>query len=119
MKTLAEIRKSKKIKQKDIAKYLSVSASTISDWERGKSSPSPEMLKKLADFFGVTVDELLGRSSDPQLFDDARVERPEILDLFDQLTPEQQENLLNYARGMATSNELLKGEQSSKKSEIA
>lgn len=64
------------------------------------------MLCKLADFFGVTVDELLGRTSEPGIFDDARVPRTEIQQLFDELSPAQQENLLNYARGMVVSNSL-------------
>lgn len=57
-----------------------------------------EHLCKTADFFGVSVDELLGRT--PQLFDDARVERPEIMELYEMMTPQQQSNLINYARGM-------------------
>ena len=35
-----------------------------------------------------------------QLFDDARVERPEIMELYELMTPQQQSNLINYARGM-------------------
>ena len=58
----------------------------------------PEILCKLADFFEVSVDELLGRT--PQLFDDARVDRPEIMELYELMTPQQQSNLINYARGM-------------------
>ena len=56
------------------------------------------MLCKLADFFGVTVDELLGRT--PQLFDDARIERPEVLDLFEQLNVAEQERALGYMERM-------------------
>ena len=58
----------------------------------------PEILCKLADFFEVCVVELLGRT--PQLFDDARVDRPEIMELYELMTPQQQSNLINYARGM-------------------
>ena len=115
---LKDFRKKLNITQKEIASQLGVSFQTYSSWETERTEPSAEMLKKLADFFGVTVDELLGRSSDTQLFDDARVERPEILDIFAQLTPAQQENLLNYGRGMLTANELARSATQGK-SEIA
>ncbi|MCM1306478.1 MAG: hypothetical protein NC037_01005 [Bacteroides sp.] len=57
--------------------------------------------------YRVSVDYLLNLAdSEPQLFDNARVERPEILELYDELTPAQQQNILNYARGMVVSNQL-------------
>ena len=54
----------------------------------------PEILCKLADFFGVSVDELLGRT--PQLFDDARVPKTEVQDLFDRLNVVDQGRVLGY-----------------------
>ena len=51
-------------------------------------------LCKIADYFGVTVDELLGRS--PQLFDDARVPKTEVQDLFDRLNVVDQGRVLGY-----------------------
>lgn len=116
---LKAFRKKLNITQKEIAAQLGVSFQTYSAWETERTEPSADMLKKLADIFGTTVDELIGHTFEIHFFDDARIERPEILDIFEKLTPVQQENLLNYARGMAASNELLKGEQSSKKSDIA
>lgn len=98
MKRLRELRKNQGITQREIAQYLGVSVSTFSGWETGIYQMDYEHLCKTADFFGVTVDELLGRS--PQLFDDARVERPEIMELYELMTPQQQSNLINYARGM-------------------
>lgn len=116
---LKDFRKKLNITQKEIASQLGVSFQTYSSWETERTEPSAEMLKKLADFFGVTVDELLGRSSEPQLFDNARVDRPEILDIWDKLTREQQENVLNYVRGMAAANELAGRSSSENKSDIA
>ena len=116
---LKELRIKAHLGQAELAKLLGIAQTTYSGYERGYRKPTPEMLKKLADFFGVTVDELLGRSSDPQLFDNARVERPEILDIWDKLTREQQENILNYARGMNMANELAGRSSSENKSDIA
>lgn len=39
----------------------------ISYFEKGKKSPGRESLEKIADYFGVTTDYLLGRSEDPEL----------------------------------------------------
>ena len=98
MNRLKELRLKKGVLQSDVAEYIGVNNSTYAYYERGTHNPTPETLCKLADFFGVTVDELLGRT--PQLFDDARVERPEIMELYELMTPQQKSNLINYARGM-------------------
>ena len=42
-------------------KATGVSQSSLSDWRRGKGTPGSNSLSKLADFFGVTVDYLMGR----------------------------------------------------------
>lgn len=95
---LKELRKSKNITQLDVATAIGVSPQVLSRYERGEREPDYKTLCKLADFFGVTVDELLGRT--PQLFDDARVERPEVLDLFEQLNVAEQERALGYMERM-------------------
>ncbi len=95
---LKELRKSKNITQLDVATAIGVSPQVLSRYERGEREPDYKTLCKLADFFGVSVDELLGRT--PQLFDDARVERPEVLELFDQLNVGEQERAIGYMESM-------------------
>lgn len=104
--TLFELRKAKGLLQKDVAQACGMSTRAYGSYEADEREPSLSALNTLADFFGVTVDELLGRTSEPGIFDDARVPRTEIQQLFDELSPAQQENLLNYARGMVVSNSL-------------
>lgn len=60
---LKELRDQKGLYQKDIASFLNVAVSTYSYWENGTYEPDQTSLSKLADFFGVTTDYLLGRSS--------------------------------------------------------
>ena len=98
MENLKELRKQRGITQRDLAQYLGVSISTFSGWETGVYEPDHAHLCKIADYFGVTVDELLGRS--PQLFDDARVDRPEIMELFNQLSAEEQQQVIGYMKGL-------------------
>lgn len=58
---LKQLRDVKKITQKNLARALSVGLSTVAMWETGDRHPDHEMLVKIADFFGVSVDYLLGR----------------------------------------------------------
>ena len=60
-KRLAEIRKSKKLKQTELAEMLNVSQQVISNIERGVTAPGIEQLKKIADIYNISLDQLVGR----------------------------------------------------------
>ena len=60
-KRLAEIRKSKKFKQTELAEMLNVSQQVISNIERGVTAPDIEQLKKFADIYNISLDQLVGR----------------------------------------------------------
>jgi transcriptional regulator with XRE-family HTH domain len=55
-KRLQTIRKSKKINQEEVARYLDVKRQTYSAYERDVSIPDSLTLKKLADFFQVSTE---------------------------------------------------------------
>jgi len=57
---LKELRIEKKLSQKELALALSVSQRSISSWETGFRQPDFESLEKIAKFFGVSADYLLG-----------------------------------------------------------
>ena len=57
---LKELRLEKNLRQLDVAKVMYVACNTISNWERGRNSPSLEELGVLARFFEVPADYLLG-----------------------------------------------------------
>ena len=57
-----ELRLEKNLSQDKIASELDVSQSLINNWETGRSTPAPEMLEYIADYFNVSVDYLIGRS---------------------------------------------------------
>lgn len=57
---LKELRDKKGISQYKMAAELSISQSTIGNWEAGKREPNFKTLIKLADYFGVSVDYLIG-----------------------------------------------------------
>lgn len=62
-KKFKELREEKKLLQKDVAKYLNISTSAYGYYEQGKRNPDIETIKKLADFFDVSADYLLGRTN--------------------------------------------------------
>ena len=64
-KNIFELRKAKNVTQEALAAELGVTAAAVSKWENGYTLPDILMLCALADFFGVTTDELLGRSKKP------------------------------------------------------
>lgn len=61
---LKELREEKGIQQKELAEILNVSKSTVSGWEVGRNEPNQEMLIKIATYFDVTTDFLLGKEDD-------------------------------------------------------
>lgn len=63
---LKEIRTSKGISQLQAAKDLNLAPNVYGRYENGQREPSYIVLVAIADYFGVTIDELLGRSSPEQ-----------------------------------------------------
>lgn len=62
-KTITALRFEKGIYQKELAAYLNLSVSTISNYEQDVHCPDYSTLCKIADYFNVTTDYLLGRST--------------------------------------------------------
>lgn len=60
MNRLKELRKEKKLTQKELAEETDIPYRTLQRWENGESQIKPEKAEKLADFFGVSVGYLLG-----------------------------------------------------------
>jgi len=60
---LKELRANRGINQIQLAHEMGVSQATIGKWETGIRVPDAEMLSKLADFFCVSVDHLLGKEA--------------------------------------------------------
>jgi transcriptional regulator with XRE-family HTH domain len=56
---LQELRKSKGLTQEELAEALYVSRTAISKWESGRGYPSIDSLKGIANYFSVTIDDLL------------------------------------------------------------
>ena len=70
MNNIKELRISKGLKQSDLANLLHVAQTTISNWENDRTEPDFESLKRMADIFNCSIDELLGQKEKPVVKDD-------------------------------------------------
>lgn len=64
MNRIKELRKSKKLTQVAFCKIIGITQGALSGWENERYEPDLKSLHKMADYFEVTVDYLLGRESD-------------------------------------------------------
>ena len=106
MEKLKILRKERNISTREMADILSVSKSTYNHWETGRSEPSIFYLKKLADFFCVSIDFLVGASS-PIVPGITQRER-ELLDAFSCLDIYQQDFFLKQIKLTAQEKTLIK-----------
>lgn len=96
MNQIKLLRKAKKITQKQLGDVLGVAESTISMYESGNRQPDVDTMRKIADYFNVTIDYLIGgeniSSSDKDELDE------KIIKIFGSLSEADQAQILDYAR---------------------
>lgn len=61
VQNILNIAKTRKVNNQQLCKILETNSNKIYDWKIGKSKPSAEDISKLADYFNVSADYLLGR----------------------------------------------------------
>ena len=61
---LRELRKDKGLRQIDLAQILGISPQSLGYYENQVNKPDPEMLVRMANYFNVSIDYLLGREDD-------------------------------------------------------
>lgn len=66
-KKLKELRLEKKINQSELGEKIGISPSTVGMYERDQRFPDKDILGKIADYFEVSVDYLLGRTDERNL----------------------------------------------------
>ena len=87
---LKELRSAKGISQARLADDIHISRSAVAKWENGLGLPNDESLRMLADYFGVTVDELIRDKDDEEIF----VSKNKTID-------QQKKALIGFAAGCA------------------
>ena len=101
---LISLRKENALSQKELAERTGISQSTIAKIEIGRNEATSNTIRKLADFFNVTADYLLGRTDD---FKPSSIplsqntnHETELLSMFRQMNTAQQNRFLGIAEGM-------------------
>ena len=61
---IKELREEKELSQEKLAQYIGTSQRNIGRWENNSNEPTCSFLVKLADFFGCSIDYLVGREDD-------------------------------------------------------
>lgn len=79
-----------------VGKELGISSGAVSMWKTGARRPRTDQLQKIADYFGVSIDYLLGIEKAATLSDDGYSEKKKkLLKAVEQMTVEQAELLLS------------------------
>lgn len=87
------LRKQKGWSQPELGKAVGTSGAIVGRYERGEITPSIEVVRKLAEAFGVTLDYLVGDKDMPNILQDkAMLERWQAIDT---LTPPERERILS------------------------
>lgn len=61
MNRLRALREDRDLRQIDVSYYVGIDQKTLSNYETGKTNPDSQSLIKLADFYNVSIDYLVGR----------------------------------------------------------
>lgn len=96
---LRELRKSKNLSVKQLSELIGIQERSIYLYENGKQEPNYETLLKLADFFDVSIDYLLGRTDESEQTKKPAIgellelskNKQEILSLLDQVSEDNRE----------------------------
>lgn len=80
---IARLRREHNMKQDELAEMLDVTPQAVSKWENGASMPDISLLPKIAQIFGVTIDDLFGADRTPE--PDVQMVPPEKRKSFDEM----------------------------------
>ena len=106
MNRIKELRLNAGLKQIDFCKILGVSQSTLSGYENNVSEPDINTILKIASYFDVTVDYLLGNSdkknaSTPNEADTYTMDS-ELEQLFEKLSEDGKQTIIDLARSIVS-----------------
>ncbi len=107
---ITKLRVEKGIYQKELAAYLNVSIGTVSNYEQGIHYPDLNTLCRIADFFNVTTDYLLGRTEHrcaPDTLCRRLTKNYTVADLVNttlELSPQEVTSMIDYVKFLKSKN---------------
>ena len=90
---------------------IKINKNAFVDWDKNKTIPGGDVVAKIADYFHVSTDYLLGRTDDPspvEAGEDPSPLRSTLLGNFARLNQEGQEKLADYSDDLVTSGTYIK-----------
>ena len=87
------------VKSADVARATGISNMTFSDWKKGKSTPKMDKIEKIAKYFGVTTDYMMGKKSEVPSSPMAD-EHLELIKLYSSLSEADQKAIMQIMRSM-------------------
>ena len=106
---IRELREEAGLKQGELASILGIKQNTLSTWETGRYEPDNEMLRKIADYFDVTTDYVLGRSPLRKMHT-PQVDTMNVMNLLhvvEQMTKEQFSAVLQFAERVVSGSDIM------------
>ncbi|WP_458407190.1 helix-turn-helix domain-containing protein [Anaerotignum sp.] len=91
---LKELRKSRNISQQKLGAYLNYGYTAIANYESGRNEPSFDTLMKIAVFFDVTVDYLIGLSDEPMIMNTISISETRLLEMYRKLNEENKQIIM-------------------------
>ena len=106
MSRIKELRKKAGLTQTQLASILCTSQANLSGWESGRWEPDAAALAKMADFFNVSIDYILGRdsvlsSADSNMATCLSDRELRLISVFRSLLPAMQESILGIVENLA------------------
>lgn len=116
-KRIAELRKKRGLNQETLAGYLGITRASLSHYETNRREPDYSLLGRIADYFRVSLDYLMGRDQHParmlgpvksdflnriELDDESVTERYELTIDGRSLTPEETREFIAFVRAERT-----------------
>ena len=87
LRNLKALRKSRRLNQQELAEQLHISQASVSKYEMGLVEPDIYIIKQIAAFFQVSIEDLLGEEKEKPLYkEDLSQEEKQFLDGYEQLT---------------------------------
>lgn len=83
-----------------VAEEIGISRATVTNWKKNNYTPRADMLAKIANYFNLSVSDLLGTKKEPTEVDPLN---EELLKLFKDLSPESKAKMVDYAQLLSIS----------------
>ena len=99
---LRKKKKNKNINQQKLSNYLGYGYTAVANYESGRNEPAIDTLSKIAEYFDVTVDYLIGKEDNPKRMDGISKPEAELIMSFRTMDNEDRRILLEMAKSLSS-----------------